>query len=219
LSEVRNLDAGAYGLPTLQGREPALHRLDHGAVPGSVERHQMRDVVNDTRSRSFCGPTAVAAISWQPISVVRDAFRFVRHGSGWPMQFRAPAIMGTTHREVEAALQVFGFYGRWQAVRGNPTLAAFLDQREGVLRTHPCIVHVTGHWVAVSGWTFCDTLSDGRVVDAEEAPGRRKRVKNVFLITGTGHPASEIPRKHYPAARAGSGHDCNGRGARGAADA
>lgn len=141
----------------------------------------------------------------QPISLVRDAFRFVRCGSYWVHLDRAPAIIGTTHSEVRRALEVFGFTGHWQVVSGNPTLAAFLEARQGLLRTHPCVLEVTNHWVVVSGWQFCDTWSKGMVVEADEAPRRRKRVKSVFVITGLAPPASSIPRKIYPAKQRGSG--------------
>ncbi len=66
-------------------------------------------------------------------------------------------------------------------------------------RTHPCVVHVTGHWVAVSGWVFCDTFSKGQVVDADQAPGRRKRAKDVFVITSRCPPTADIPTKGAPA--------------------
>lgn len=203
MSEVRNRDAAAYLRPVLQQRGTATHRLDHLA---DRRRHlvgyPLRDVVNDTKSRAFCGPTAVATIADEPISLVRDAFRFVRCGPGWVNYDRAPAIMGTTHREMRRVLELFGFIGHWQTISGKPTLAAFLEAREGSLRTHPCVVEVTNHWVVISGWQFCDTLSKGKVVEADEAPGRRKRVKSVFLITGFARPASRIPRKVYSAARA-----------------
>lgn len=185
-------------------RNPAL-KASASAFAGdrqpSLEGHQLRDVRNDTKSRAFCGPTAVATIVDEPVSVVRDAFRLARCGASWVNYDRAPAIMGTTHREVEAVLQAFGFIGHWQTVRGNPTLAAFLEERNGDLRTHPTIIEVTGHWVAVCGWQFCDTFSKGQVVEAENAPRRRARVKRVFVLTGR-VPPSAIPRKDYSAAAA-----------------
>lgn len=158
-------------------------------------RHPLRDVVNDTKSRPFCGPMAVAAITGEPISRVRDAFRLVRYGEGWIHNQRAPAIMGTLAHEVARVLRLFGYVGSWRVVDDQPTVAAWLEARSGVERTHPLVVQVTGHWIALSGWEFCDTRSRGRVVDAEEAPGRRKRVRRVFVITERFTPAAEIPTK------------------------
>jgi hypothetical protein len=165
--------------------------------------HLLRDVVNDTKSRAFCGPTAVATIAGQPISLVRDAFRLARYGSGWIDRARAPAIAGTSGSDVAAVLRMFGFVGYWEKVKGDPTLAAFLEGRQGKIRTHPCIVEVTGHWVAVSGWQFCDTFSKGIVVEADHAPGRRKRVKRAFVIVDR-VATVDVPRKDYSRAAAES---------------
>jgi hypothetical protein len=199
-SESLNGDAGQ--LWGSQWPEQGHHHItDSVYTRRPLESYPLSNVVNDTRSRAYCGPTAVAAIVAQPVSVVRDAFRFARYGGNWVNRDRAPAIIGTANREVEAVLQIFGFVGRWQAVPGNPTLAAFLEKREGEVRTHPCIIGVTRHWVTVSGWQFCDTISRGMVVDADEAPRRRKRVKKVFVITGHTEPARYIPRKCYHAAK------------------
>lgn len=163
----------------------------------SLERFPLRDVVNDTRSRGFCGPTAVAAIVGQPISLVRDAFRLVRDGRNWINRDRAPVIRGTSRSDVRTVLELFGFTGHWHSIGHRPTLAAYLDERTGLARTHPCIVGLTGHWVALSGWQFCDTFSKGQVVDADIAPRRRARVRSVFIITGHCVPAADIPRKKY----------------------
>ncbi|MBB3612993.1 hypothetical protein [Rhizobium sp. BK602] len=162
---------------------------------GVIRTGYLHDVVNDTKSRAFCGPMAVAAITGEPISRVRDGYRFVRHGAGWTSWSRAPAIMRTTTLETEQVLRLFGYVGAWHKVPGRPTLAAYLEERTGLQRTHPTIVRVHGHVVAVSGWLFCDTFSGGEVVDADKAPGRRKRVKDVFVVTRRVPPAAHIPTK------------------------
>ncbi|MBU2145849.1 MAG: hypothetical protein KKD02_05840 [Alphaproteobacteria bacterium] len=167
----------------------------------SLEGHPLRDVRNDTKSRAFCGPTTVAAITGALISEVRNGYRLVRHGPSWINMARAPAIMSTHHLETEKVLRLFGFTGSWERVEGSPTMAAFLKARRGAMRTHPCAVFVTGHVVAVSGWQFCDTFSNGEVVEADDAPRRRARVKRVFVITGRIPPAT-VPRKDYSAAAA-----------------
>jgi hypothetical protein len=148
----------------------------------------------------YCGPTAVASIVGEPIWWVRNAFCDVRLRAGRIDYTRAPAIMGTDDSEVQQVLARFGFTGHWQTIPDRPTLAAFLEAREGRMRTHPCIIGVTHHWVAVSGWQFCDTLSKGLVVEADEAPGRRKRVREVFLITDWKDPAAAIAKRHSPLA-------------------
>lgn len=176
----------------------AMTGLNPSAASNDLTSHRLRDTVNDTKSRAFCGPTVVAAITGEPVSRVRDAFRFVRYGASWTSRRRSPPIMGTHAHETERVLRLFGYVGVWHQVAGRPTLAAYLDGRTGVQRTHPCVVIVTGHCVAVSGWVFCDTFSKGQVVDADTAPGRRKRVQKVFVITGCVAPAAYIPRKAMP---------------------
>lgn len=155
----------------------------------------LRDVVNDTKTRPFCGPTAVASITRQPISVVRNAFRLVRHGKDWVNFRQSPPIMGVSIEELEATLRLFGFGGSWKGACPAQSLAAWLENRRGVERTNPLIVRVTGHAVAVRGWEFCDTISNGLVVDANEAPGRRRVVRDVFVIDRMFAPAANIPSK------------------------
>lgn len=176
----------------------AVTGLNASAGSNDIAGHRLRDVVNDTKSRAFCGPMAVAAITGEPISRVRDAFRLVRCGAGWTSRRRSPPIMGTYTHEIERVLRLFGYVGIWHTVEGLPTLAAYLEERNGLQRTHPCVVRVNRHVVAVSGWVFCDTASKGQLVDADAAPGRRKRVKDVFVITERIPPASHIPTKAVP---------------------
>jgi len=164
-----------------------------------LARWPLKDVINDTKTRAWCGPTAIASITGKPISVVRNAFRFVRFGDRWLNFPRSTAIVGVTMWEVQAVLKTFGLTGHWETLTRQPTLASWLEDRVGLCRIHPTIVHVTGHFVAISAWEFCDTFSRGYVVDAEEAPGRRKRVKDVFVITGFTAPASAIPSKQRSA--------------------
>jgi len=170
----------------------------------AIKTSYLHDIINDTKSRAFCGPTAVAAITGEPISRVRDCYRLVRYGSGWVNRRRAPPIMGTRLVETEKVLRLLGFAVSWQKVTDAPTLAAYLDNRTGMQRTYPCAVRVTGHLVAVSGWLFCDTFSKGQVVDADAAPGRRKRVTDVLVITGRIPPAPHIPTKAAPVRAVGS---------------
>lgn len=105
--------------------------------------------------------------------------------------------MGTNFCEIQSVLRMLGFTGLWHTIEGSPTFAAYMEGRKGNMRTHPCVVTVTGHFVAVSGSQFCDTFSKGKVIEADDAKGRRKRVSRVFVITGRVEPAADIPRKDY----------------------
>lgn len=173
----------------------------------STELHRvgLHVVENDTKAKAFCGPTAIAAITGQPISVVRDACRMARHGADWPTKFqRAPNVKGMFNRELEIALRTLGYIGRWVQVQGRPTLAAWLDSRTAEQRRSPCVVNVTGHYVTVSGYEFVDTFTKGEIVDVDEAPRRRKRVQHVFVVSGRIAPSpvvSKQPAVKSPAQR------------------
>jgi hypothetical protein len=91
-------------------------------------------------------------------------------------------------------MRLLGYIGQWQNVAGCPTLAAYLNNRTGIQRSHPCIVFLTTHCVAVSGGLFCDVVSKGLITDIDKAPGRRKRVNRVFILTHRITPAP-IPSK------------------------
>lgn len=152
-------------------------------------------VENNTKTKAFCGPTAIAAITGNPISVVRDACRMARHGENWPTRCpRAPRITGMTQGQVAAALKTLGVVGGWVAVPGKPTLAGWLDGRTTAEFRSIAIVRVTGHFVAVAGEQFVDTFTKGQVVHVDDAPRRRKRVTHVFIVTGR-VPASPVVTK------------------------
>ncbi|MPR07795.1 hypothetical protein [Microvirga tunisiensis] len=161
-------------------------------LPISVAGHKLRDVTNDTRWHAYCGPTAVAAITGESLSRIRDVFRTVRYGSDWTTLERAPAVKGTSTHNVQQVLRIFGYESRWHTIEGNPTLRAWLERCTGAMRTHPGVVMVTGHWIAFSGWTVCDTFSEGEVIDAEDARCRRSRVKGALLISGRVPPRVEV---------------------------
>ncbi|MHA6645488.1 hypothetical protein [Mesorhizobium sp. A623] len=145
---------GAGQEPVIAAHHPALV-ID---TRSELDNFPLRDVRNDTKSRAYCGPTAIAAITGAPISMVRDAYRLVRFGGEWIYRHRAPAIIGTTYAEAEKVLRLLGFVGFWHHVDGAPTFAAYMQMRKGMQRTNASILFVTRHAVAISGWQFCDTL-------------------------------------------------------------
>jgi hypothetical protein len=162
------------------------------AVLAELAGHKLRDVTNDTRSRAFCGPTAVAGITGEPLLRVRNVFRTVRYGSDWPAWERAPAIRHTSAGNVQKVLLIFGYESHWHTIQGNPTMRAWLERRSGPMRTHPGVLMVTGHWIAFSGSTICDTFSQGQVIDAQDARCLRSRVKGALLIARRGPPCTDI---------------------------
>ncbi|RYH51410.1 MAG: hypothetical protein EON54_15050 [Alcaligenaceae bacterium] len=147
-------------------------------------------MANDTSERAFCGPTAVAAIAGVTISEVRDTYREVRYGWNWRRTLdHTPPITGTYWHETKRVLEKLGFHGEWESISGSPTLAALINATPDYLRRYPRAVFVTRHVVAVNRLQFCDTFSRGKVVDLDDAPGRRKRVKRVLRLTKFYPPA------------------------------
>lgn len=113
----------------------------------------------DVRTRAFCGPTAMSAVTGQPISLIRDVLRSFR---GTKSNGHARAIMGVGNKELLAAMSMLG----WRVIdesgdtdnRDNPMdvyrLGNFLDDHQD---RGPYIVCVTGHYYAVGGGEICDT--------------------------------------------------------------
>ncbi len=167
-------------------------------------------VENDTTARPYCGPTSIAAVTGQPLSIVHEAVRRARHGENWHKEHTtAPAVKSMTMGQVTTALKSFGILGRWVPVHGTPTLAAWLDGRSQTEFRSVAVVRVTGHLVAVAGEMFCDTFTRGQVVHIDEAPRRRKRVTHVFYVTGRVPASPIVPQeaaKPKPKAKATSGY-------------
>ena len=67
--------------------------------------------------------------------------------------------------------------------RTGPTLAAFLRTRPPELMNAYLLIEVTRHFVVVKGRKFADTKTNGEPVFISKAPGRRKRVKAVWVVT------------------------------------
>lgn len=149
----------------------------------------MHPVCNDTGSRAFCGPTVLAGITGQPISVVKNAIRRGRYGDRYDTMHRRPPIMGTGLSELKRALELLGFelfkHGRYYSRPQRPTLARWFKTRSDDERQHYVIVNVTHHWVLVKGNMFLDTFSKGEPVRIGKAPGRRKRVVQTYLVRKT----------------------------------
>jgi len=158
----------------------------------AVKTHHLHDVDNDTKSRLYSGTAAVASVTGAPVSRVRDAVRLVRHGAGWVDLRRAPAITKTCDDEIESTLRLLGYAGEWHDAKGRPTLVAYLKQRTGIQQSHPCIVFLGDHRVAISGDLFCDVTNNGLMVDIDRAPWRRKKVSRMFVLT------HRIPSTHIP---------------------
>lgn len=168
--------------------------IDLPSALGAIKTHHLHDVDNDTKCRLHSGTVAMASITGEPMSRVRDAVRLNRHGAVWVDRRRAPAITKTHDDEIESTLRLLGYAGEWHDIKGRPTLAAYLKARTGIQQSHPCVVFMNNHRVAISGELFCDVTNNGLMVDIDRAPWRRKQVHRVFVLTHR-IPATPIPSK------------------------
>jgi hypothetical protein len=122
----------------------------------------------DVRTRAFCGPTAISAVTGEPISVIRDVIRSVGNYAerGTPGR-RASPIKGVSTKDLLAAMEKLGWkvvdkmpgvdYRLPPAERMKPyRFASFLDEHG---HDGPFIVNVTGHYYAVSHGEVCDTFT------------------------------------------------------------
>ncbi|MGO4659253.1 hypothetical protein AB4Z34_31385 [Ensifer sp. 2YAB10] len=164
--------------------DPVKCEVVEAAPPvGTVKTRYLHDVDNDTKSRLYSGPSVIASITGASLSEAHNAIRQVRYSSRWLDFPRTPPIKRTRDGEIDAALRLLGYVGYWRRLPERPTLAAYLNDRTGVERDHPCVVFLSTHCVAVSGGVFCDVFSRGIVIDIDEAEGRRKKVSRVLVLT------------------------------------
>lgn len=110
--------------------------------------------IYDVRS-SYCGPTAIAAITGHPISVIKETIREI---SGHRM------VTGVSNKDLLAAMAKLG----WCPVETVETENEHYSHRDlfklgDFLDAHgdrgPFIVNVTGHYIAVSHGEVCDTAT------------------------------------------------------------
>ena len=114
----------------------------------------------DVRTRAFCGPTAMSAVTGIRISEIRETIRKIRgtvasNGAAMP-------VTGLANDELIQAMELLG----WKIAEKADCET---DQRKEVFRLGefldanghlgPYIVNVTGHYYAVSHGEICDTFT------------------------------------------------------------
>ena len=116
----------------------------------------------DVRTRAFCGPTAIAAVTGEPVSVIRNIVRDIRgctksNGALLP-------IMGLSNEELLMTMARLGWFVTDKSGdtdnRENKDifrLDDFLDDIQMGRRKGTYIINVTGHYYAVDEDEVCDT--------------------------------------------------------------
>lgn len=162
----------------------------------------MKTFINDVGTAAYCGPTVVGAITGKPLSVVRDTIRAsneaIGHRTRTPEGKLLP-IKGTSTSEITRAFHRLGYrMTKASNAVGSPTLAAWLRKRTPEQRKQTFVIVLGkrkpqwgrygagawagGHFVAVSGKKLVDTFTKGEWVWLKDAPHRRKRVSEVFVV-------------------------------------
>ncbi len=142
----------------------------------------------DVRTRAFCGPTAMSAVTGEPISVIRDT---IRQASGRieTSDGRAHPVMGVASEHLVEAMAMLG----WEVVDKVETeneinkrdifrLGDFLDHHGN---DGPFIVNVHGHYYAVSHGEICDTFTCLPKDIVRFRRGRRRWVKRWWKFAQT----------------------------------
>ena len=158
------------------------HRVTPDPVLPLMAGGRLRDVENDTGERLYDGPVAVAAITGDPISVVEPVMReqLLVFG-GWNSR-RMPNLAAVALLDVADCLERFGFVGTQTFPYPSPTLAAYLKISDAEGNRMPRVIGTTDGFVAVADNELCESATGGIVVDAEDAPARRRRVRWVFEV-------------------------------------
>jgi len=131
-------------------------------------------------SHVYCGPTAISAVSGEPISKIHKMLRRARkEWGGWVKDDRGRRlpIKGVYNSEMLKVMKRLG-YKAIPHVEHGMTFREFLDDRGHM---GPFIVNVTGHYIAVSHGMLCDN-STKTPIPVSEYSGRNKRVQRFWLF-------------------------------------
>lgn len=143
----------------------------------------------DTRgAKTFCGPTAIAAITGLEIATVEAAVLAYRAEHATPRSERGmhgAAVKTMWGREVTAVCALLGYVARvsadYRGERKRPTLTQFA--RTLGVNDPSRMVLVTGHFVALHGHTFVDTCKRVPCHLREAKHTNRCRVVMAWSIT------------------------------------
>jgi len=148
--------------------------------------------VDERPRKSFCGVTAIAAITGETVQAVEQTVLRHRAKVKPPRRHRLRGAVVSTMwwDEMAPVLALLGwrpaeaseyFRRPWQPC---PTFAQW-QRRTGRGRGGPYLLLVTGHFVAVAGSAFVDSTQRDPI-PLRKAPWRRKRVKAAMRLERIG---------------------------------
>lgn len=135
------------------------------------------------RGRAFCGPTAIAAITGEPISVIREV---IRSQIGTKSNGTAMPVMGVSNTVLLGTMERLG----WKIIQTSGDtennrchsmdvfrLGDFLNYIQMHEHDGPYIVNVTGHYYAVDSDEICDTYTQIPIEIHRFKRGRKRWVQ------------------------------------------
>lgn len=122
---------------------------------------------HDHRSKLWCGPAAIAAVTGHPTSTI---YRVVQANE------KRNRIMGMFPGELNRAMHSLGYTGKDEMHPRGMTLAQFAAAHSDKFAQHPMIVATTEHFVVLHGRRFVDNVTQDPVW-IKDAPHRRARVE------------------------------------------
>jgi hypothetical protein len=115
--------------------------------------------LGDYMPDTYCGPSAIAALTGKTVAQVEDAILAYRRDNPAPRGHRGKARVKTTWtREIVPVLRALGYEAREITLAHGRSLSRNLKalKRHGY-DERPLLILITGHFIAVHGGWFVDT--------------------------------------------------------------
>jgi len=115
--------------------------------------------IYDVRGMPYCGPTAIAAVTGEPVSIIRD---IIRAQVGPKRNGHARAVMSVSNKIMLTTMNTLGWHVISCYIRQDTKLLRLGDFLDGIQMNEqkgPYIVMVTGHYYAVDQDEVCDTFT------------------------------------------------------------
>lgn len=153
------------------------------SIAMNEKRVTLKPIIHDRATTLWCGPGALAILSGRPTSEIHRVLQGVTGRK---------TIKGLWTGELCKAADKLGItLTRTASIQHEPTLAQWTRQNKALLASHTMLLQVSNHYVVVSGRQFVDNQNQ-TPIPLSKAPGRRRRVKHVLLVSEHGRPV-QIP--------------------------
>jgi hypothetical protein len=137
--------------------------------------------------RAYCGPTAIAAVTGEPISIIREV---IRAQKGTKINGHAMPVIGISPTMLVNTMKVLG----WEVVAHHDytktehiyRLNDYLELVQMGTVKGPHIVWVTGHFYAVDDDEICDTYTKIPMDIHRFKRGRQRWVKRIWKFEKEG---------------------------------